>query len=99
MRKTYQDPEFQKGLDVLGEQPRFGEPDFLKKAIKGGEVVALPILKEFGLYGEGNSSPGVDDVLDHEGRKTPCWTSPATHCVLTISFSRFMATSCAGSWV
>jgi tripartite-type tricarboxylate transporter receptor subunit TctC len=50
MRKTYQDPEFQKGLEALGEQPRFEEPDSMKKAIKSAEVVALPILKEFGLY-------------------------------------------------
>ena len=50
MRKTYQDPEFHKGLEALGEQPRFGEPESMKKAIKDGEIVALPILKELGLY-------------------------------------------------
>jgi tripartite-type tricarboxylate transporter receptor subunit TctC len=53
MRKTYEDREFQRGLEALGEQPRFGEPDFLTKAIKSSEGAALPILKELGLYVEG----------------------------------------------
>lgn len=53
MKKTYEDPEFKKGLDALGEEPKFGGPDFLREAIKSSEVISVPILKEFGLYVEG----------------------------------------------
>jgi tripartite-type tricarboxylate transporter receptor subunit TctC len=50
MTKTFQDPEFKKGFEALGEEPRFGGPDFMRDAIKNSEAVAVPILKEFGLY-------------------------------------------------
>jgi tripartite-type tricarboxylate transporter receptor subunit TctC len=50
MTKTYQNPEFKKGLEALGEEPKFGGPDFMMEAIRNSESVALPILKEFGLY-------------------------------------------------
>lgn len=53
MKKTYDDPEFKKGLETLGEEPKYGDPEFLKASIKGSEIVALPILKEFGLLVEG----------------------------------------------
>jgi tripartite-type tricarboxylate transporter receptor subunit TctC len=49
-KKTYDDPEFQKGLEKLGEAPRFGGPDLMWEAIRKSEEVAVPILKEFGLY-------------------------------------------------
>ena len=49
-KKTYEDPEFKKGLGKLGEQPRFGGPEFMKEAIKNAEEVSVPILKESGLY-------------------------------------------------
>ena len=49
MKKIYDDPEFKKGLETLGEEPKYGDPEFLKASIKSSEVVALPILKEFGL--------------------------------------------------
>jgi tripartite-type tricarboxylate transporter receptor subunit TctC len=50
MTKTYQDPEFKKGFEALGEEPKFGGPDFMAEAIRNNESVAVPILKEFGLY-------------------------------------------------
>jgi tripartite-type tricarboxylate transporter receptor subunit TctC len=50
MTKTYQNPEFKKGLEALGEEPKFGGPDFMMEAIRNSESVAVPILKEFGLY-------------------------------------------------
>jgi tripartite-type tricarboxylate transporter receptor subunit TctC len=50
MTKTYQDPEFKKGFEALGEEPKFGGPDFMAEAIRNSESVAVPILKEFGLY-------------------------------------------------
>ncbi len=53
MRKTYQDAEFQKRLETLGEEPKFAEPDFMRESIKTGEAIAEPMLKEFGLYVEG----------------------------------------------
>ncbi len=53
MRKIYDDPEFKRGLETLGEEPKFGSPDFLREAIKNSEVISVPILKEFGLYVEG----------------------------------------------
>jgi tripartite-type tricarboxylate transporter receptor subunit TctC len=49
-KKTYDDPEFKKGMEKLGEQPRFGGPEFMKEAIKNAEEVSVPLLKEFGLY-------------------------------------------------
>jgi tripartite-type tricarboxylate transporter receptor subunit TctC len=49
MKKIYDDPEFKKGLETLGEEPRYGDPQFLKAAITSSEALALPILKEFGL--------------------------------------------------
>ncbi|MCG6537328.1 MAG: tripartite tricarboxylate transporter substrate binding protein [Syntrophales bacterium LBB04] len=50
MTKTYQDPEFKKGLEAHGEEPKFGGPDFMAAAIRNSEAIAVPILKEFGLY-------------------------------------------------
>lgn len=50
MTKINQDPEFRKGLEALGEEPRFGGPEFLREAIKSSEVISVPFLKEFGLY-------------------------------------------------
>ncbi len=50
LSKTYQDPEFKKGLEALGEEPKFGGPDFMAEAIRSSESLAVPILKEFGLY-------------------------------------------------
>jgi tripartite-type tricarboxylate transporter receptor subunit TctC len=53
MTKTYQDAEFQKRLEALGEEPKFAGPDSMRETIKISEAVAVPILKEFGLYVEG----------------------------------------------
>jgi tripartite-type tricarboxylate transporter receptor subunit TctC len=50
LKKTYEDPEFKKGIEKLGEEPRFGGPEFMKEAIKKGGEVGVPILKELGLY-------------------------------------------------
>jgi tripartite-type tricarboxylate transporter receptor subunit TctC len=53
MRKIYQDGEFQKQLETLGEEPKFAGPDSMRETIKNSEVIAEPMLKEFGLYVEG----------------------------------------------
>jgi hypothetical protein len=31
-------------------EPKFGGPDFMMEAIRNSESLAVPILKEFGLY-------------------------------------------------
>ena len=49
-KKIYDDPEFKKGIEKLGEQPKFGGPEFIKEAIKKQEEIGIPILKEIGLY-------------------------------------------------
>jgi tripartite-type tricarboxylate transporter receptor subunit TctC len=49
-KKTYEDPEFRKGLEKLGEEPRYGTPEMMREAIKKGGEASVPILKEFGLY-------------------------------------------------
>ena len=49
-RKTYDDPEFKKGLEKLGEEPKFGGPEMIREAIKSSDEVGLPILKELGMY-------------------------------------------------
>lgn len=51
-KKTYEDPGFKKGIEKIGEEPRFGGPEFMMEAIRNGEKVAIPLLKEFGLYVE-----------------------------------------------
>jgi tripartite-type tricarboxylate transporter receptor subunit TctC len=49
-KKIYEDPEFQKGMKGIGEEVRFGGPEFLEDSIKEGEIIGVPILKELGLY-------------------------------------------------
>jgi tripartite-type tricarboxylate transporter receptor subunit TctC len=49
-KKTYEDPEFKKGIEKFGEEPRFEGPGFLNETIKKSEEVGTPILKELGLY-------------------------------------------------
>jgi tripartite-type tricarboxylate transporter receptor subunit TctC len=49
-KKIYEDPEFQKGMKRIGEEVRFGGPEFLEDSIKEGEKIGVPILKELGLY-------------------------------------------------
>ncbi len=49
-KKTYEDPEFKKGFEKVGEEPRFEGPGFMKEAIRNLEETSLPVLKESGLY-------------------------------------------------
>ena len=49
-KKTYDNPEFKKGLANFGEEPRYGGPEFVRDAIRKGEEVGVPIIKELGLY-------------------------------------------------
>lgn len=49
-RKIYEDPELKKGIEKIGENPKFGGPEFLRDAIKRQEEIGIPILKEIGIY-------------------------------------------------
>jgi len=49
-KKTYEDPEFKKGIEKIGEEPKYGDPQLMGEAIRKGEEVSVPILKEFGLF-------------------------------------------------
>jgi tripartite-type tricarboxylate transporter receptor subunit TctC len=49
-KKIYDDPEFRKGMEKMGQEPRYGGPEFIKESIKKGEEVGVPIIKELGLY-------------------------------------------------
>jgi tripartite-type tricarboxylate transporter receptor subunit TctC len=49
-KKISEDPETRKGIERLGEEPRFGGPEFMREAIKKQEAIGVPILKEIGLY-------------------------------------------------
>jgi tripartite-type tricarboxylate transporter receptor subunit TctC len=49
-KKISEDPETRKGIERLGEEPRFGGPEFMRDAIKKQEAIGIPILKEIGLY-------------------------------------------------
>jgi tripartite-type tricarboxylate transporter receptor subunit TctC len=48
--KTFEDPEFKKGIETIGDEPRFGGPELVIESIKEGEEIGVPLLKEFGLY-------------------------------------------------
>jgi tripartite-type tricarboxylate transporter receptor subunit TctC len=49
-KKIYEDPEFKKGIERMGDEPRFGGPEFILEAIKRGEESGVPLIKELGLY-------------------------------------------------
>jgi tripartite-type tricarboxylate transporter receptor subunit TctC len=49
-KKASEDPEVKKGIEKVGEQPRFGGPEFIYAGIKKTEEIGIPILKEIGLY-------------------------------------------------
>jgi len=49
-KKTFEDPEFKKGIEKIGDEPRFGGPELMIQSIKRQEEVTVPILKELGTY-------------------------------------------------
>jgi tripartite-type tricarboxylate transporter receptor subunit TctC len=49
-KKTFEDPEFKKGIEKIGDEPRFGGPEMMIESIKRQEEVTVPILKELGTY-------------------------------------------------
>ena len=51
-KKIYEDPQFKKEMEKLGDELIYGDPEFLMKAIEESEEAGVPILKELGLYKE-----------------------------------------------
>jgi tripartite-type tricarboxylate transporter receptor subunit TctC len=49
-KRVYDDPEFKKGLAKVEFDPMWGGSDFVMESIKGSQTIAIPILKELGLY-------------------------------------------------
>jgi tripartite-type tricarboxylate transporter receptor subunit TctC len=50
LKKTYDDPDFKKAVEKMGDEPRFGGPEFISESIKHGAEIGVPMLKELGLY-------------------------------------------------
>jgi tripartite-type tricarboxylate transporter receptor subunit TctC len=51
-KKTYDDPEFKKRIENMGDEPRFERAEFMKESIKKAEEIGVPLIKELGLYKE-----------------------------------------------
>lgn len=49
-KKVYDDPEFKPGIEKMGMDPKWGDPEFIKKAISKNAEIGIPILKELGMY-------------------------------------------------
>lgn len=49
-KKVYDDPRFRKTIEGLGEEPKFGGPEWMKESIRKAEEAGVPALKELGLY-------------------------------------------------
>ena len=49
-RRTCEDREFQERCEKLGIEIRFGGPEFIREEIRKCAEVAIPLLKELGLY-------------------------------------------------
>ncbi|RJR43951.1 MAG: tripartite tricarboxylate transporter substrate binding protein [Desulfobacteraceae bacterium] len=50
LKKVCESEEYKKAIKKLGEEPRYGSADLIKKAILDSEEVGVPLLKEIGLY-------------------------------------------------
>jgi tripartite-type tricarboxylate transporter receptor subunit TctC len=51
-KKIYDDPRFKKGLESFGEEPRYGDPEFMKQSIQSAKDIGVPLIKQLGLYVE-----------------------------------------------
>lgn len=49
-KKTYDDPEFKKAFEALGEASVFAGPETIKEQIQEEAKLTVPLLKEWGLY-------------------------------------------------
>lgn len=49
-KKIYDDPEFKKKMEIIGDELRFGGPEFIRESTRKMQETGVPILKELGLY-------------------------------------------------
>jgi tripartite-type tricarboxylate transporter receptor subunit TctC len=49
-KKTFEDPEYKKGVEKIGDEPKFAGPELIAERIKEQEKITVPILKELGIY-------------------------------------------------
>ena len=52
LKKVCESAEYKKAIVQLGEEPRYGSVELIKKATKDAEEVGIPMIKELGLYVE-----------------------------------------------
>ncbi len=50
LQKVCESQEYKNAIKQLGEEPRYGSVDLIKKSIEDSEEVGVPLLKELGLY-------------------------------------------------
>lgn len=50
LKKASEDPAFKKGIEEIGDEPRFLGPEAVAESIKEGNQIGVPILKELGIY-------------------------------------------------
>jgi len=49
-KKIYDDPEYRKAVEKIGEMARYGTPEQCEVLVKQAEEAGVPIIKELGLY-------------------------------------------------
>jgi tripartite-type tricarboxylate transporter receptor subunit TctC len=49
-KKASENLDLKKGIEKLGDDPRYGGPEFMNEAIRNAETLGVPIIKELGLY-------------------------------------------------
>jgi tripartite-type tricarboxylate transporter receptor subunit TctC len=49
-KMAYEDAEFRKGVEKIGDEPRFYGPGVIVESISMGAEVGVPILKELGIF-------------------------------------------------
>jgi tripartite-type tricarboxylate transporter receptor subunit TctC len=49
-KKVYDDPKFKVGVERINLEPTWGDPDFVRAAIKRSYDLEIPLIKELGLY-------------------------------------------------
>jgi tripartite-type tricarboxylate transporter receptor subunit TctC len=51
-KRMSEDPAVRKVIERVGDEPRFGGPEFVREGIRRAEETSVPLLKELGLYVE-----------------------------------------------
>ena len=50
LKKVSEDPALRSAIEKLGDEPRFGGPEFVKQGIKRAQEAGVPLLKDLGIY-------------------------------------------------